>query len=811
MAVEFAIDGDENKSREALIRELGDLRARLAALESRLPPAGQEVQDHLRITLESIGDGFFACDKDWRFVYLNRLAEKLLGIRREEVLGKSHWEVFPRALGTRLEQEYLRVAAGEIRAFENLYEPWGRWFHIRCFPREGGGMSVYLQDITDRKRTEEELGEVLLRQKEAVRAGNVGIWDWDLITNKVRYSSEWKRQIGYKDDEISDDFEEWRSRVHPEDLQPTLDKVRQSIAEKRGNHRVEFRFRHKDGSYRWIYAQASILQDESGRPVKMVGSHIDITERKQTEVALRKSEERFRKIYENAAMGIAIADERGCYRHCNPAFCKLLGYTEEELQQMAFAGLVHPDDREANLAEINRLVAGEVTAFEIKNRYMHKNGLPVWVYKFVSILPGEAGQPGHFLALVSDITPTLQAKAMLDNLNEALLERTNLAEKRAADVQQLAMELSLAEDRERQRLASVLHDDLQQMLAYLKIQLTSPISNEDEGNNIDRIAGLVDRCIDHCRNLSHDLNPPILKKKDFAGALKWLCRRMHERLGLAVDLQMPPDQSIHPFVLSSMLFRSIRELLFNVSKHAGVKSASVVARVENDRFLVTVKDAGVGCDPALLRTKQNEEDVFGLFDIEDRIRFLGGEVRIDSRPGKGFEVTLSIPLEGILPSAGMPAIPEGDAPPEIETLVQDLSVAQALDGAVIKVMIAEDNDLMRAGLSKLLQDQEGMMVVCTAANGREAAQLASRLTPDVILMDVSMPVMDGIKATAAIRKQQPGIRVIGLTIHRDPDIRQAMLDAGACACLSKSGSPDELIRTIRLACLSKPGMLDISA
>jgi PAS domain S-box-containing protein len=117
----------------------------------------KQVEDQLRTTLESIDDGFFVCDVDWRFVYVNAPAERILGIRREEVLGKSHWEVFPLTLGTRLEREYHRAAAGEIRDFENFYEPWGRWFHNRCFPREGGGMSVYFQDITERKRAEEEL------------------------------------------------------------------------------------------------------------------------------------------------------------------------------------------------------------------------------------------------------------------------------------------------------------------------------------------------------------------------------------------------------------------------------------------------------------------------------------------------------------------------------------------------------------------------------------------------------------------------------------------------------------------------------
>ncbi len=114
-------------------------------------------QELLRTTLESIGDGFFACDADWRFVYVNAPAERILGIRRDEVLGRSHWEVFPLTLGTVLEREYRRAAAGEIRDFENYYEPWGRWFHNRCFPREGGGISVYFQDITEQKQAEKSL------------------------------------------------------------------------------------------------------------------------------------------------------------------------------------------------------------------------------------------------------------------------------------------------------------------------------------------------------------------------------------------------------------------------------------------------------------------------------------------------------------------------------------------------------------------------------------------------------------------------------------------------------------------------------
>ena len=147
-----------------------------------------------------------------------------------------------------------------------------------------------VEDITDRIKAERELEEAILWQNQVIKAGNVGLWDWDLLKNQATYSREWKRQIGYEESEISDDFEEWQSRVHPDDLQPTLERVNQSIAEKRLEHKVEFRFRHKNGSYRWILAQASILQDERGKAVRMLGSHVDITERKEAEEALRKKD-----------------------------------------------------------------------------------------------------------------------------------------------------------------------------------------------------------------------------------------------------------------------------------------------------------------------------------------------------------------------------------------------------------------------------------------------------------------------------------------------------------------------------------------
>ena len=121
----------------------------------------------------------------------------------------------------------------------------------------------------------------------AIRSANVGLWDWDLRTNRVYYSPEWKRQIGYEEPEIANDVDEWQSRIHPDDLERVLRNVRAFIENPSGDYHAEFRLRHKEGSYRWILSQASFLQEVKGEPIRMLGSHLDITERKQAEDRIR--------------------------------------------------------------------------------------------------------------------------------------------------------------------------------------------------------------------------------------------------------------------------------------------------------------------------------------------------------------------------------------------------------------------------------------------------------------------------------------------------------------------------------------------
>lgn len=260
-----------------------------------------------------------------------------------------------------------------------------------------------------RRRTEASLRETMLRQDEVVRSANIGLWEYDFSTGSVQYSLEWKKQIGYEDHEISDDYSEWESRVHPDDLDGVLNKISDSRAGLSPNYEAEFRFRHRNGSYLFILAQGSVITDEKGRPAKMMGSHIGITRQNTVEAALNLNRGRYQKLFEYAPYGIVIADQQSNYTDANPCICRMLGYSRSELIGM------HARDIVAE-TEINNI---EPALAQIKStadylrvwRFRRRDGSVFDAEVSVTVLPDD-----HLLAIIKDIT---QRKLAEEELRES--------------------------------------------------------------------------------------------------------------------------------------------------------------------------------------------------------------------------------------------------------------------------------------------------------------------------------------------------------------------------------------------------------
>ena len=179
-------------------------------------------------------------------------------------------------------------------------------------------------ELAERKQTEEAL-------RLALRASRTGLWDWNVQEGEVYFSAEWKAQIGYEDHEVPNSIGEWERRLHPSDRQWVLSKLNAYLTEPWSNYEVEFRLQHKDGSYRWILSRAKLFTDYAGRPLRMLGSHVDITERKRAEQALQASEEQFRALAESASDAIFTIDTAGRVVFMNRAAERVFGYSREEM------------------------------------------------------------------------------------------------------------------------------------------------------------------------------------------------------------------------------------------------------------------------------------------------------------------------------------------------------------------------------------------------------------------------------------------------------------------------------------------------
>jgi PAS domain S-box-containing protein len=328
---------------------------------------------------------------------------------------------------------------------------------------------------------------------------------------------------------------------------------------------------------------------------------------------------------------LAFMDREFNFIRVNEAFAKIFGRKPEDFSGRNYFSF---DLNEETRDDFTRVVATKQTFHAFARPFFGLRGgdqVSYWNSRLTPVL--DARDEVQFLVFnLEDVTERQQAFREL--------------QERARQLQRLTMELSHAEDRERRRLAQILHDDLQQLLVGARLHVdfldkkfkgTTP----ELDNALERTRGLIVQAIEKSRNLSHELNPPFISQGTLAEALDWLARQMHATCGLTVDLEADAGANFKSEALRSFAFKATQEMLFNVIKHAHVQRARVRLRRHNGRIQLTVADQGKGFDTR--RFKRTEG--VGIFSIQERASLLGGRMRFKSAPGRGCVFLLSIPAD----------------------------------------------------------------------------------------------------------------------------------------------------------------------
>jgi PAS domain S-box-containing protein len=367
------------------------------------------------------------------------------------------------------------------------------------------------------------------------------------------------------------------------------------------------------------------------RYCQVVASKLEekVRELEETLAERKQAEEEYRLILKTTMDGFAITDKEGKFLDLNDSYCRIIGYDREELMQMKISDIEVIKSFTEIKNHLERIEKQGWDRFETRHR--RKDGTIIDCEVSIN---STLENGGRFVSFLRDISGRKRAE-------QELLDRQQR-------LSAMAIELSLAEEQERRRIAAELHDNIGQTLLLGKIKLGSLISELPrtiDGNELTEILSLQDTVIRSVRSLTQQLSPPILSMSGLEAALEWLNKQMEEDYGLRVSFVN--DRRPKPLSedMRIIVFQACRELFINVVKHAETASAQVAIGRKENRFYLTVEDHGVGFDCAGFADGGSWESGFGLFNIRERIKRLGGEVIFESAPGRGTRVTLWLTLQ----------------------------------------------------------------------------------------------------------------------------------------------------------------------
>jgi PAS domain S-box-containing protein len=589
-----------------------------------------------RRLVESSPDGILL-SVNRRVVFANPATAQFFGATHsDQIIGKSPYDLFDcesqPVIAERVRQllrgdavppadaKIVRLDGGctDIEAWTVLLSP------------EDETIQVTIRDITERKQREARLRQSEERLTLAFAGAQEGVWDWNLETGAVVYSSRWKEMLGYEPDEIAADVSAWEQLLHPED-RSIARALFDAVHHGQNTYEGELRLRHKRGHFITVLTRGLPIRGEDGRPVRIVGTHLDVTERKRTEMSLRESEERLRLAFAGAQEGIWDWDlETGSVVYSS-RWKQMLGYSDEEIEPhiSAWERLVHPEDRTAADRAHDSAFKGQQT-YESEFRLRHKDGH--YVHVLSRGFPVRRDPSGPVIRIVGT--------------HFDLTERRKRDQERARN--ELLAHLVFVQEDERRRIARDMHDQFGEQLTALSLRIASLRQACGPRTELTVHADALDEI---ARHLDHDveelvwqLRPTALDDLGLQAALANYIQEWSERAGIVTALH---TSGLLDYRLASevetALYRIAQEALNNVAKHSRAHRVEVILERRTDGVLLIIEDDGVGFEEGQAGTDGRG---FGLVGMQERAALVGAQLDIESTPGRGTTilVRMAVPM-----------------------------------------------------------------------------------------------------------------------------------------------------------------------
>jgi PAS domain S-box-containing protein len=665
----------------------------------QMEEALQKSEERYRLLFNSMTEGFALHELifdesgepcDYRFLDINRAFQQLTGLKREDIIGRGQREVLP-AEDPFWFNTYCKVAlTGESVHLEHYSAPLQKYYEVYAYRPAPNQFAVVFTDITARKQAEDELRESRAILQAAMDQSPAGIAIADVPDGKLRFVNDagllirgGNRQFIVDGVGINQYVASWQLLdLDGRPLQTDEVPLARAVMFGETNHR-EFIIRRDHNDDRIVLANAAPIKDDAGKLTAAIVVFTDITERKHVEDALRESEERFRAIFEQAAVGVALLETKtGRYVRINQKYCDFLGYTPEEILQKGFQNVTYPEDVQANIDHNALLISGQIRTFSLEKRYVRRDGNIVWGKLTASSLwhPGETPDTYYHIAVVENITERKQAEEEIRQLNASLEQRVEQRTQELRDAQEkLVRQEKLAIIGQ---MSSSISHELRNPLSVISsavyyLKLVQPDVNEKIKQNLDiieqevRISDkIITDLLDFARVKSTNREPVSV-----SDLIHQTLERFPAPANVEVILDLPADLPC-TFVDPRQMTQVLGNLTTNacqamkdggklsiISRQSAVKAEPLITAkspkgdngslVTDHWLLITVRDTGIGIpaenmsklfDP--LFTTKIKGIGLGLPISQKLTEANGGRIEVQSEAGVGSTFTLWLPVQG---------------------------------------------------------------------------------------------------------------------------------------------------------------------